>query len=189
MNSKSPSPPPPRSLSLSLFCFTTAYDHHLLSDENGICHTLYIHVVYLHHSNPFIIITVYIHNPSSLTSHHPFIDSVNLSFPCIHFWISNSIICWFFTLSEFPHLSSAHQILSLCSADLWSFQIDRFLTMATVVVDLISAIQHCVKPRHDDGVVDRLHYVLAPMVLMFMACFHGLKQYFGQPILVRIICV
>uniref|UniRef100_A0A914HWV1 Innexin n=1 Tax=Globodera rostochiensis TaxID=31243 RepID=A0A914HWV1_GLORO len=49
-------------------------------------------------------------------------------------------------------------------------------------LNVLSAVQRHVRPRHDDDFVDRLHYVMAPAVLLSFAGLHGLKQYFGRPI-------
>uniref|UniRef100_A0A183CGN3 Innexin n=1 Tax=Globodera pallida TaxID=36090 RepID=A0A183CGN3_GLOPA len=49
-------------------------------------------------------------------------------------------------------------------------------------LNVLSAVQRHVRPRHDDDFVDRLHYVMAPAVLLSFAGLHGLKQYFGKPI-------
>ena len=49
----------------------------------------------------------------------------------------------------------------------------------------VGIVHHLVKrakPAHDDSWADRLHYVFAPSVLLFLATLHGLRQYFGETI-------
>lgn len=48
-----------------------------------------------------------------------------------------------------------------------------------VVGQLLKRVQ---LQQGNDEWADRVHYVLAPTLLMFMATVHGMKQYFGKTI-------
>ncbi|KAL3074201.1 hypothetical protein niasHS_015031 [Heterodera schachtii] len=53
---------------------------------------------------------------------------------------------------------------------------------SSTALKVLSALQLRILSRNDDDCADRLHYLLAPAVLLSMAGLHGLKQYFGRPV-------